>query len=355
MLSIPGVIDVFVDPEKPKEYFCIGAKKRSRFQHFQPSSYEKRSLNQDRLWINRRNTGSNARVFVLIYAIGMEDLNLTGYETCDQIVGMKWNDCMLLAESVAQFHGKFWVSSPPPPPTNCSRSVCPEPVVFNVPVGVLTQKTRRYRLEFHNRVTSCSATLWSAPASQLSATSGKETPLFCDLCIKSSFCPRQARDKHRENSKKEWRSLRFEAWTHAVADNPQFFDVVYEALNPGEKRTRLVFWDDTRWFTKTGSGQAKGTTQKAVVFYTDGGNKNLPMSGGAIDLYPTGALWNSVSACLAVEHRVLKENTIICQDRLGTDTRDKLNKRTFYQTTSRLWSSCGKLTATPSARNFTRL
>ena len=116
VLSIPGVIDVFVDPEKPKEYFCIGAAAEKTLSFPAQPSYENRSLNQDRHWIDRRETGSNARVFVLIYAIGMEDLNLTGYETCDQIVGMKWNDCMLLVESVAQFHGKFWVSSPLPFP-----------------------------------------------------------------------------------------------------------------------------------------------------------------------------------------------------------------------------------------------
>ena len=45
VLPVPGVIDVFVDPEKPKEFFCIA----------------------------------------------MEDLNSTGFETCDQIVGMAPN------------------------------------------------------------------------------------------------------------------------------------------------------------------------------------------------------------------------------------------------------------------------
>ncbi len=68
------MIDVFIDPEKPKEYFCIG----------------------------------------------MEDLNVSGFETCDQITGMKWNDCMLMAEYVGKFHAKYWQSDILRHPVICS-------------------------------------------------------------------------------------------------------------------------------------------------------------------------------------------------------------------------------------------
>ena len=75
MLDIPGVIDVFIDPEKPKEFFCIG----------------------------------------------MEDLNVSGFETCDQITGMKWTDCMLMAEYVGKYHAKFWQADILKHPVVCSE------------------------------------------------------------------------------------------------------------------------------------------------------------------------------------------------------------------------------------------
>jgi hypothetical protein len=71
---VPGVIDVFVDPEKPKEFFCIG----------------------------------------------MEDLNVSGFESCDQIVGMKWQDAMLMADYVGKFHANFWQSPILKHPVVCS-------------------------------------------------------------------------------------------------------------------------------------------------------------------------------------------------------------------------------------------
>ena len=39
----------------------------------------------------------------------------------------------------------------------------------------------------------------------LTLTTGKETPLLRHFYTKCIILPRQARDKHRENSKKEWR------------------------------------------------------------------------------------------------------------------------------------------------------
>jgi hypothetical protein len=39
----------------------------------------------------------------------------------------------------------------------------------------------------------------------LAHPAGKETPFLRHLCIKTNILPRQARDKHRENSKKRWR------------------------------------------------------------------------------------------------------------------------------------------------------
>ena len=68
----------------------------------------------------------------------------------------------------------------------------------------------------------------------------------------------------------------FETWTRAVAANPSFADIVNKALNP------------------------------------EGGNKNLPLSGGSIDLYPNDgmkkmlALWKAHGNALADEfHKTL--------------------------------------------------
>ena len=68
----------------------------------------------------------------------------------------------------------------------------------------------------------------------------------------------------------------FETWTKAVAANPSFADIVNKALNP------------------------------------EGGNKNLPLSGGSIDLYPNDdmkkmlALWKAHGEALITEfHKTL--------------------------------------------------
>ena len=61
VLPIADCLGVYVDPEKPDEFFCIA----------------------------------------------MEDLSVD-FEPCDQIVGITWQECSKLAEKTAQMHAAFW-------------------------------------------------------------------------------------------------------------------------------------------------------------------------------------------------------------------------------------------------------
>ena len=66
---------------------------------------------------------------------------------------------------------------------------------------------------------------------------GKRHFLRCHLYIKCIILPRQARDKHRENSKKEWRFLRAQGLMAWIEKQDGTYTVQYRM--PARKRMFL--------------------------------------------------------------------------------------------------------------------